>query len=642
MTEIVNIAAYKFVALDRLEERKTALSGLTNELGLRGTVLLSTEGINLFLAGTRPAVDRFLTVLRADTCFQDIRVKESLSSHVPHNRMLVKIKKEIIAFGVEGIDPARYTSPRMSPAEFKERLDRGENIRVLDVRNTFEYRLGTFEGALGLELDDFRHFPAVLDQIPADYKDATLVTFCTGGIRCEKAAPLLERAGFRDVYQLDGGILDYFEQCGGDHWTGECFVFDKRTALAPNLEETGTACCFACHATLTPEEQASDEFEEGVTCPHCWKPEEERWAERVARRNRRLREVAAHLPGSVPYVNQRPIRIPGRCDGMRLLEFLTSMRVTTTEAEWRAAIDSGALRMENAGRPGRGAEVGEGAGVEAGEGAGAERPTLTTETVLRAGNVLVYTIPETVEPPVNGSIRILHEDASIVVLDKPAPLPVHPSGRFNRNSLTYLLHEAYTSEKLRPAHRLDANTTGVMVLSRTRAVASLLQPQFERGEVRKRYLARVHGVPAEAEFVVDEPIGTSPIEAGARGVDPNGLSARTEFRVLSPAGVPIVSGDIASSLRVGPTFEDGTTLLEAVPITGRTNQIRAHLFSLGLPVVGDPVYRTGGQLGTDPLLTPEDPPMCLHAARIEFTHPVSGVRVAFEAPAPAWARVSSA
>ncbi|MEZ4649708.1 MAG: pseudouridine synthase [Candidatus Eisenbacteria bacterium] len=629
MTEIVNIAAYKFVSLDRLEERKSALLSLSRELDLRGTILLSAEGINLFLAGTRAAVDRLLSVLRADERFQDLRVKESFSSHVPHNRMLVKVKKEIIAFGVEGIDPAAYTSPRMSPAEFKARLDRGEKLRILDVRNTFEYRLGTFQGALGLELEDFRHFPAALGQIPDDYKDATLVTFCTGGIRCEKAAPLLERAGFRDVYQLDGGILDYFEQCGGDHWTGECFVFDKRVALAPNLEETGTACCFACHATLTPEDQASEKFSEGVTCPHCWKPEEERWADRVVRRNRRFRDLASHLPGSVPYENHRPIRIPGRCDGMRLLDFLLSMRVTTTEAEWRAAIESGALRMEGSRE--------------------SDPPTLTPDTVLRAGNVLVYRTPETVEPDVSGAIRILHEDASIVVLEKPAPLPVHPSGRFNRNSLTYLLHEVYSSEKLRPAHRLDANTTGVMVLSRTRAVASQLQPQFERGEVRKHYLVLVHGTPPEAEFIVDEPIGTSPIEAGARGIDPNGLPARTEFRVVETFASELASANAATNANapagadvpasVGTSSsENGMTLLEAAPITGRTNQIRAHLWSAGFPVVGDPVYLLGGKLGNDPSLTPTDPPMCLHAARIEFTHPVTGARVVFEAPAPNWAR----
>ena len=592
MTEFVNIAAYKFVPLDNLDDRRTSLLELCKGLGLKGTILLSPEGVNVVVAGERDSIDRLLGTFRADALLADLAVKESLSSHLPHNRMLVKIKKEIIAFGVDGIDPAKYTSPRMAPSELKARLDRGDRIQLLDVRNSFEFGLGSFENAIGLDLEDFRNFPKAVAQLPEELKERPVVTFCTGGIRCEKAAPFLERAGFREVYQLDGGILEYFEECGNSHYAGECFVFDRRVALDASLHETGTTCCFACHATLTPEERASDQFEEGQTCPHCWRPPAEKWAAQVKKRNRWLAEAASPLPGSVPYENSRPIRVSGRHDGLLLLTFLESMRVSVTPEEWLASIETGALRRD---------------GVALQEG-----------DVVRAGNILVYSTPGTIEPDVNPDIRILHEDEAIVVLDKPAPLPVHPSGRFNRNTLTYLLGRTCTSEKLRPAHRLDANTTGVMVFSKTRAIAGKLQPQFERGEVRKTYLVRVLGTPTESEFIVDDPVGADPTDAGARVVEAGGLSARTELRVL----------------RSDP---DGTSLLQAVPVTGRTNQIRVHLWNRDLPVVGDPVYLPGRKLGTDPSLDPRGPAMCLHAFRIEFAHPLTGDPVVFEAPAPAWA-----
>jgi len=159
----------------------------------------------------------------------------------------------------------------MDPVELAVRqwLDEGREVLLLDTRNRFEVGLGTFKGAADLKITSFSQFPQATEPLLEKWKDKPIVSFCTGGIRCEKAAPLLLKQGFRQVWQLDGGILKYFERCGGAHYEGECFVFDKRVALGPDLEPTGTAQCYACQAVLTPAEQQSPDYVFGEHCPHC-------------------------------------------------------------------------------------------------------------------------------------------------------------------------------------------------------------------------------------------------------------------------------------------------------------------------------------------------------------------------------------
>ncbi len=269
MPAYTNLAAYQFASLGDLPALQTELHQLCREAGMRGTILLSPEGINLFVAAAREACARLLLRLRALPGLANLRVKESLSEEQPFNRMLVKIKKEIIACGVEGIDPARRPAPRLAPRQLKEWLDEGRAVTLLDARNAYEVKLGTFRGAHTLDLDHFRQFPVAARDLPNEMKSGPVVTFCTGGIRCEKAAPLLELAGFRDVFQLDGGILGYFEQCGDAHYEGDCFVFDKRVALNASLRETGAALCFVCQSPVTLPEQEDPRYVESVSCPHC-------------------------------------------------------------------------------------------------------------------------------------------------------------------------------------------------------------------------------------------------------------------------------------------------------------------------------------------------------------------------------------
>lgn len=236
MPSTVNIAAYKFAALDDLQGRKQFFLELAAAHQLRGTIMLSEEGINLVVAGERAGIDALLSAVRAVPGLEEIEVKESFSEAQPFDRMLVKIKPEIIAFGVEGIDPREHTSPRITAQELKAWLDEGRRFTLLDTRNNFEVEAGTFDGAVAVDVDNFRDLPRAVESLPQEMRDHPVVTFCTGGIRCEKAAPFLERQNFREVYQLDGGILKYFEDVGGAHFHGNCFVFDQRVALDPSLE----------------------------------------------------------------------------------------------------------------------------------------------------------------------------------------------------------------------------------------------------------------------------------------------------------------------------------------------------------------------------------------------------------------------
>lgn len=232
----LNIAFYRFVDLERLPELRRELRALGSRLGLKGTIILSPEGINGFLAGPEAPVRELMSTLRSMPPFDGIEFKESRSSRVPFGRFLVKLKKEIIPFGKPEVRPARSTGRRLAARELASWLDSGKEVILLDTRNDYEISKGTFENARDLGLRRFRDFPGRLLEIPAEWREKPVVMFCTGGIRCEKATAYAALEGFRDVYQLEGGILKYFEEVGGRHYRGDCFVFDEREALDPSLK----------------------------------------------------------------------------------------------------------------------------------------------------------------------------------------------------------------------------------------------------------------------------------------------------------------------------------------------------------------------------------------------------------------------
>ena len=267
---VVNIAGYRFVDLPDRDELRQPMLDVCLKAGLKGTVLLSPNGINFFLAGTEEATDSFLSYLESDERLVGITVKVSHTEYQPFRRMLVKRKREIISLGMDDIRPAEFTGPHISPKEFKRMLDDGEEVVVLDARNDYETRVGMFEGAVELDIASFRQFPDAIGSLPDEYRSKTVVMYCTGGIRCEKASAVMLKAGFDDVRQLEGGILGYFEECGGTHWIGDCFVFDQRVALDHQLEETEVVMCFRCREPLSAEEQRSERYVVNQHCPYCF------------------------------------------------------------------------------------------------------------------------------------------------------------------------------------------------------------------------------------------------------------------------------------------------------------------------------------------------------------------------------------
>lgn len=238
---VVNISCYKFVTLNDREALKADLGARCQALGLLGTILLAPEGINVFLAGSRAAIDAIVAHLHADTRFADLTPKESLSAEPPFKRMRVRLKKEIITMKHPLIRPEVGRAPSVAAATLKTWLDRGcddegRPVVLLDTRNDYEVAAGTFDNAVDYSIGIFTEFPPRLVERLGDYAGKTVVSFCTGGIRCEKAAIHMKEIGVERVYQLEGGILKYFEEVGGAHYHGDCFVFDEREALSADLQ----------------------------------------------------------------------------------------------------------------------------------------------------------------------------------------------------------------------------------------------------------------------------------------------------------------------------------------------------------------------------------------------------------------------
>ena len=247
---IVNISAYKFISLDDLPALRERLLDHCEALALKGTILLAPEGINLFLAGTREQIDGFVTQLHDDARFADIAPKESLSDSVPFGRMRVRIKREIITMRLPMIQPEGGRAPAVDATTLQRWLDQGHDdagreVVLLDTRNDYETDLGKFPQAVEYRLASFTDFPAAIAADRERYAGKTVVSYCTGGIRCEKAALHMSALGMEHVYQLEGGILKYLEQTDAAHWQGECFVFDDRVAVDAELrpaknEDTST------------------------------------------------------------------------------------------------------------------------------------------------------------------------------------------------------------------------------------------------------------------------------------------------------------------------------------------------------------------------------------------------------------------
>ena len=268
--KIANITGYKFTPIeDELHLKETILRRSIN-LNLKGTVLISSKGLNFSVSGTKNNIDKFIVFIHSDSRFADVDVKITYNEYQPFRKMLVRIKKEIISMGVEEINPYQFTGQKISPKELNDKLDNNEEIVLLDTRNEYEVRLGTFKNALDLDLDSFRDFPEEIEKLREDLNGREIVMFCTGGIRCEKASALMLKNGFENIKQIEGGVINYFKETGGKHWNGDCFVFDDRVALNKDLVETDYVLCFRCREPLNKEEIGSEKYKIDEYCPYCF------------------------------------------------------------------------------------------------------------------------------------------------------------------------------------------------------------------------------------------------------------------------------------------------------------------------------------------------------------------------------------
>lgn len=270
MSQFVIAALYKFVSLPDYQEMREPLLEYCLQAGVKGTLLLASEGVNGTIAGTREGIDSVLNYLKADERLKELSHKESLDAEMPFYRMKVKLKKEIVTMGVEGIDPRRVVGTYVAPKDWNELISDPEVVLV-DTRNDYEYELGSFKGAINPNTKSFREFPQYVaeNMDPARHKKVAM--FCTGGIRCEKSTAFMKEQGFEEVYHLHGGILQYLEDVPSEEslWDGECYVFDNRVSVDHNLQPGSYDLCHGCREPITDADKQSEKYIEGVTCPRC-------------------------------------------------------------------------------------------------------------------------------------------------------------------------------------------------------------------------------------------------------------------------------------------------------------------------------------------------------------------------------------
>lgn len=271
MSKVVVCALYKFVTLDNYQEIKSPLLNFMLDQHIRGSLLLAHEGINGTVAGSREAINALLTFLRNDIRLAELSYKESFVNEMPFLRTRVKLKKEIVTMGVEGIDPKRVVGTYVKPKDWNALIS-DPDVILVDTRNDYEVQVGTFKNALNPNTESFREFPQYVKDNLDPEKNKKVAMFCTGGIRCEKSTAYLKEQGFEEVYHLEGGILKYLEDVPEQEslWEGECFVFDERVTVNHSLEKGHYDQCNACRMPITEQDKLSEHYQHGISCPHCF------------------------------------------------------------------------------------------------------------------------------------------------------------------------------------------------------------------------------------------------------------------------------------------------------------------------------------------------------------------------------------
>lgn len=268
---VVVAALYRFAKFPDFESFRQPLQQLMVEQGVKGTLLLAAEGINGTIAGSRQGIDAVITCLEQDDRFTGIEVKESYVSDNPFYRTKVKLKKEIVTMGIDGIDPNDIVGTYVDPCDWNALIS-DPDVLLLDTRNDYEVEIGTFENAVNPDTETFREFPDYVSKELDPNRQKKVAMFCTGGIRCEKSTAYLKQQGFEEVFHLKGGILNYLAQVPEEEsmWRGECFVFDNRVAVNHKLEKGHYDQCHACRRPITEDDKLHAHYEKGVSCHRCY------------------------------------------------------------------------------------------------------------------------------------------------------------------------------------------------------------------------------------------------------------------------------------------------------------------------------------------------------------------------------------
>ena len=293
-TQYVTCALYKFVALPNYGSIRHPLLKIMTDNQVYGTLLLASEGINGTISGTRASIDTVLHWLAQQPGLDNIDTKESYDDNIPFYRTKVKLKKEIVTMGVEGIDPNQVVGTYVKPADWNALIS-DPDVLVVDTRNNYEVEIGTFKDAVNPNTTSFREFPAWATANIESDKTKKIAMFCTGGIRCEKSTAYMKEQGFDEVYHLEGGILKYLEEVPKEQtlWQGECFVFDNRVAVDHDLKRGSYDQCHACRMPITEQEKTLDTYQEGLSCHHCFGTLTEDQKQRFSQRQKQMQLAKA-------------------------------------------------------------------------------------------------------------------------------------------------------------------------------------------------------------------------------------------------------------------------------------------------------------------------------------------------------------
>tara|TARA_Y100000591_G_scaffold324043_1_gene342844 strand:- start:1063 stop:1986 length:924 start_codon:yes stop_codon:yes gene_type:complete len=262
---------YRFIKLNNKRKLKLELDKFLGKTKIKGTILLADEGINASISGSIYELDQCLSKIKSLLNIRLLKIKKNLNKEKPFNRMKVRLKKEIVSLGIKNLDVNKFSGESVSPAQWDNYIAK-KDVTLIDVRNNYEINIGNFKGSINPKTSNFREFPKKLSLLKIE-KDANIFMYCTGGIRCEKASAYLNKQGFNNVKQLEGGILNYLNykktNKSKSKWQGECFVFDDRVSVNKNLLKGKFTQCYGCRRPLSNKDVKSENFKKGIYCPYC-------------------------------------------------------------------------------------------------------------------------------------------------------------------------------------------------------------------------------------------------------------------------------------------------------------------------------------------------------------------------------------